>query len=147
MKTRNILFAALVAVCLSACIMKSYNSNQQGQTISGPSTEASPPTTCTLTALDLGSEHDTNTLHQGGDAVKLVPSVFGLQHLEILEGNSCRAAIQLSYPATVAPCVLEGGGFSTFVRAPLAAPLGASCTVTASSGGFSASKLFTVVAP
>jgi hypothetical protein len=141
-----VIAGAVIVVATSGCtIVKVGTDVDQSQGITGPSTPGSPDPQCQVKRAELGTAADATTVKQG-QVVQLILTLYGAQNQELSE--TCVKGIGATFTAT-APCTIEGAGHvATYVRAPLAAPLGTICRALARAGGEASNEFsLTVVAP
>lgn len=127
--------ATFVVLLLAACNVNLWTGGDGGGgggggSIVSPTASPSPGSSaCDVSHIDLGTEGDETEIPPGG-MVKLVFSAFGPQ--KELEGQ-CLNGLSPIYNVGP-PCQRLGGGLDAAVYAPPGAPVGATCTVSASLG-------------
>lgn len=143
--------AVAAGLCLAVllgggCVLKTSTDVDvnQGQSISGPTADASPsPTPCDVASLDLGTEGDAVNVVRGGSVV-LVIAYRGAQGVEL--PATCTANLAPKWTAA-GVCVLIDSASTPRLKAPADAPLGSTCTASARLGSIeSRTVTLTVVA-
>ncbi len=127
--------AALVVVgvlfaCSKSNIIIDVNQDQsQGQTVSGPSTPASPAAPqCTAVNAAPGTVNDARTLPQGG-SLEIGVSPIDAQGGEITNA-ACLSQFTVTWVPVAGPCTYSAGTPS-YANAPLTAPVDSVCKANA----------------